>query len=161
MFRDQIFGLAASNYLAHARGTQHALVALHPSVLVFLLTPLTTVSGAFLQYGNTRLDGSPPNVTLTVGRSERVYCLQPAGPVPTAIEWYNPQGELVSTNTGDEVNQGGDGGRAALLHFQSYHPNLAGKYECRVTGPGDNLEKLPVWIGECYTWPWVVFDYYV
>ena len=63
-----------------------------------------------------------------------MYCLQPRGPVPTAIEWYNPQGQVVSRNGGDVVNQGG-------------------KYECRVTGPGDNLEKLPVCIGECYTGP--------
>ena len=143
----------ASNYLAHARGKQHALVTRHPSVLVFLLTPLTTVSGALLQYGGTRLNGSPPNVTLTVGGSERVYCVQPAGPVPTAIEWYTPQGELVSNNTGSEVNQAGAGDRAATLNFQSYQQSQGGKYECRVTGPGNYSEKLPVCIGECYTGP--------
>ena len=80
-----------------------------------------------------------------------MYCVQPAGPVPTAIEWYNPQGQLVSRNTGEEVNQGGGGSRATLLHFQSYLQSQGGRYECRVTGPGNYLEKLPVCIGECYT----------
>ena len=80
-----------------------------------------------------------------------MYCLQPAGPVPTAIEWYNPQGQLVSRDGGDEVSQGGVGSRAALLNFQSYQQSQGGRYECRVTGPGDNLEKLSVCIGEHYT----------
>ena len=116
---------------------------------MFLLTPLTTVSGAELQYGNTRLNGSSLNVTLTVGRRERVLCVQPLGPMPTAIEWYNPQGQLVSRDGGDEVNQhGAAGGRTAFLTFKSYQPSQGGRYECRVTGPGDNLEKLPVCIGE-------------
>ena len=79
-----------------------------------------------------------------------MYCVQPTGPVPTAVDWYNPQGQLVSRSGGDEVNQAGAGGRATLLHFQSYQHSQGGKYECRVTGPGDNLEKLPVCIGECY-----------
>ena len=114
------------------------------------MTPLTTVSGAVLQYGNTVLNGSPPNVTLTVGGRETVYCLQPAGPAPTAIEWYNPQGQLVSRDSGDEVNQGAAGSRATFLNFQSYRQSQGGRYECRVTGPGDNLEKLSVCIGECY-----------
>ena len=113
------------------------------------MTHLTTVSGAFLQYGSTRLNGSPPNVTLTVGGKESVLCLQPAGPVPTAIEWYSPHGQLVSRNGGDPVNQfGAAGARAAPLNFRSYQQSQGGKYECRVTGPGDNLEKLPVCIGE-------------
>ena len=80
-----------------------------------------------------------------------MLCLQPAGPVPTAIEWYNPQGQLVSTDGGDEVYQAGGGGRAAFLNFRSYQHSQGGKYECRVTGPGDNLEKLSVCIGEWYT----------
>ena len=33
MFRDQIVGRMAWNNLAHAQGTQHALVTLQPSVL--------------------------------------------------------------------------------------------------------------------------------
>ena len=116
------------------------------------MTPLTTVSGAHLEYGGTRLDGSPPNVTLTVGRRERVFCLQVTGPVPTAIEWYNPQGQLVSWDGGDVVNQAVViGSRAALLHFPSYQQSQGGRYECRVTGPGNNSEKLSVCIGECYT----------
>ena len=91
-----------------------------------------------------------------------MICVQVTGPVPTAIEWYNPQGELVSNSTGDEVNQAGAGsGRAALLNFQSYQQSQTGKYECRVTGPGNNLDKLPVWIGECYTGPWVAVVYYL
>ena len=77
-----------------------------------------------------------------------MYCVQFPGPVPTAIEWYNPQGQVVSRNTRDEVNQAGGGNRATLLNFQSYQQSQGGKYECRVTGPGDNLEKLPVCIGE-------------
>ena len=87
-------------------------------------------------------------MTLTVGGSERVYCVQVAGSVPTAMEWYNPQGHLMSRNTGDKVNQASGGGRAALLNFQSYQQSQGGKYECRVTGPGDYLEKLSVCIGE-------------
>ena len=83
-----------------------------------------------------------------------MLCVQPTGPKPTAIEWYDPQGELVSRIGRDEVNQAViSGGRAARLNFQSYQQSQGGKYECRVTGPGDNLEKLPVCIGECYTGP--------
>ena len=89
---------------------------------------------------------------LTVGKSEKVLCLQRSGPVPTAIKWYNPQGQLVSTDsTSNEVNQVViSGGRAARLNFQTYQQNQGGKYECRVTGPENNLVKLPVCIGECY-----------
>ena len=78
-----------------------------------------------------------------------MYCVQP-GPVPTAIEWYNPQGQLVSRYGADEVNQR-SAGTAAFLIFQSYRQSQGGRYECRVTGPGDNLEKLSVCIGEHYT----------
>ena len=85
--------------------------------------------------------------------------MQPAGPVPTAIDWYNPQGQLVSTDYRDEVNQGGGGSRATLLHFQSYQQDQGGKYECRVAG--NYSEKLSVCIGECYTGPWVAVDNYV
>ena len=77
-----------------------------------------------------------------------MYCVQPTGPVPTAMEWYNPQGQLVSRDGGNEVNQARGGERAGHLNFQSYQRSQSGKYECRVTGPGDNSEKLPVWIGE-------------
>ena len=80
-----------------------------------------------------------------------MYCLQPTASVPTAIEWYNPQGQLVSRDSRDEVNQAGAGDTATFLNFQSYQQSQGGKYECRVTGPGDHLEKLPVCIGECYT----------
>ena len=81
-----------------------------------------------------------------------MYCLQPVttGPVPTAIDWYNPQGQLVSRDGGDEVNQAG-AGRAVFLNFRSYQQDKGGKYECRVTGPGNYSEKLLVCIGECYT----------
>ena len=83
-----------------------------------------------------------------------MYCLQPTSLVPTAIEWYNPQGQLVSRDGGDEVNQAGaGGGRAALLNFQSYQQSQGGKYECRVTGPGNYSEKLLACIGECCTGP--------
>ena len=81
-----------------------------------------------------------------------MYCLQPAGPVPTAMEWYNPQGQLVSRNNSYRVNQAVVSGvRAAFLNFRSYQQSQGGKYECRVTDPGANLEKLPVCIGEWYT----------
>ena len=85
-----------------------------------------------------------------------MLCLQLA--VPTAVEWYNPQGQLVSRDGRDEVNQANiSGGRAAALAFLSYQQSQGGRYECRVTGPGNNLEKLPVCIGEYYTmgleWP--------
>ena len=83
-----------------------------------------------------------------------MLCLQPAGPVPAAMEWYNPQGQLVSRGSGDEVNQAIiSGGRTASLNFQSYQQSQGGKYECSVTGPGNHSEKLSVCIGECYTGP--------
>ena len=117
--------------------------------LIFSLVCLA--SKAYLQYGGTPLSGSLPNVTLTVNGSARVYCVQATGPVPTSIEWYNPQGQLVSRNGGDEVNQAGaGGGRIATLNFQSYRQSQGGKYECRVTVPGKTLEKLPVLIGQCH-----------
>ena len=80
-----------------------------------------------------------------------MYCVQPTRPVPTAIEWYNPQGQLVSRDGGDEVNQGGGGSTAALLNFRSYRQSQGGRYECRLTGPGNHSEKLSVCIGECCT----------
>ena len=113
----------------------------------------TAVSGAYLQYGGTRLFDSPSNVTLTVGASERVFCVQTAGPVPASIEWYNQQGLLVSKDGSDTVNQmAGGGGRIAHLNFLSYQQSQGGKYECRVAGPGNNTERLSVCIGECHAW---------
>ena len=88
---------------------------------------------------------------LTIGDFEIVYCVQSTGPVPTAIEWYNPQGQMVSRDRKNEVNQGHTGARAALLTFQSYQQSQGGKYECRVSVPGNSLEKLPVCIGEFNT----------
>ena len=86
---------------------------------------------------------------LTVGDADRVECLQLSGPVPTSLAWYDPQGQLVSMDTGDEVYQTGSGaGRIAYLNFQSYQQSQGGKYECRVAVAGNNLEKLPVCIGE-------------
>ena len=82
-----------------------------------------------------------------------MYCVQLTRPVTAAIEWYNPQGQLVSKDGRDRVNQAViSGGTAARLNFQSYQQSQGGKYECRVTGPGNNLEQLPVCIGECYTY---------
>ena len=128
------------------------MVTLQPSVFLFLLTPpLAAVSGAVLQHGGKTSTGSNATVTLTVGDADRVDCLQTTGPVPTSIGWYDPQGRLVSRDGGDEVHQvGGGGGRVARLHFQNYNQSQGGKYECRVSVPGNNLEKLPVCIGECY-----------
>ena len=73
--------------------------------------------------------------------------MQATGPVPTSIEWYNPQGQLV----GNAVNQNSaGGGRIAYLNFHSYNQSQGGKYECRVAGPGNNTESQAVCIGECY-----------
>ena len=89
---------------------------------------------------------------LTVGDADRVNCLQLTGPRLTSIGWYDPQGQLVSRDDGDEVYQTGTGGgRVAYLNFQNYTQRQGGKYECRVAVPGKNLEKLPICIGECYT----------
>ena len=86
---------------------------------------------------------------LTVGKRELVLCLHRSGPVPTAIVWYDPQGQLVSRDGRGEVHQAFiSGGSGARLNFLSYQQSQGGRYECRVTGPGDNLEKLPVCIGE-------------
>ncbi len=107
------------------------------------------MSGANLQYGGTRLFDLPSNLTLTVGAMERVYCLQATGPVPTSIEWYNPQGQLVSRNGGDEVNQqAAGGGRIAYVTFHSYEQSQGGQYDCRVAVPGNDTERLTVCIGE-------------
>ncbi len=66
---------------------------------------------------------------LTVGASERVFCVQATGSVPTSIEWYNPQGQLVLRDGGDVVNQhAAGGGRIAHLNFHSYHQSQGGKY---------------------------------
>ena len=52
----------------------------------------------------------------------------------------------------EEVNQQtAVGGRAAILTFHSYQRSQGGAYECRVAGPGNNLERVLVCIGECYT----------
>ena len=103
-------------------------------------------------YGGKRLTGSNATVTLIIGAADAVTCVQVAGPPPTSVAWYDPQGQLVSKNSRDEVYQASaGGGRVAYLYFQSYQQSQGGKYECRVTVPGKNLEKRPVWIGECYT----------
>ena len=121
-------------------------------LLLFLPFFLTAASGANLQYGSTSLFDSPSMVALTVGMRVNVSCLQATGPVPTSIEWYNPQGQLVSNDSRDEVNQQVSGGdRVVRLNFRSYHQSQGGKYECRVAGPGNNTERLPVCIGERYT----------
>ena len=125
---------------------------------LYLAVPLdafshTAVSGAFLQYDGTPLSDTPSRVALTVGASERVYCAQGRGLVPTSIEWYNPQGLLVSRDGGDVVNrQAAGGGRITYLNFRSYEQSQGGKYECRVAGPGNNSETLAVCIGECHAW---------
>ena len=105
---------------------------------------------AVLQYEQTDLSGS--NVTLTIGKFETVSCVPPTGPVPiTSFEWYNPQGQLVSKDNNDEVRQAAGGGSVYLI-FNSYQQSQGGKYECRGNVCSlDNLEKLPVCIGECYT----------
>ena len=112
------------------------------------------MSGAFLQYNNTHLSDVQPIVMLTVGTSnQRVHCGQNRGPLPTSIEWYDPQDQLVSKNNREEVNQvaGRGCGKAAVLTFESYNQCQGGKYKCRVAGPGNNFETLSVWIGERLT----------
>ena len=121
-------------------------------LLLFLPFFLAAVYGASLRYDGPDLNGTQPNVTLTVGASnQRVYCVQATGPVPTSIEWYDPQDQLVSKDGGDAVNQQAGGGRVAHLNFRSYHQSQGGKYECRVAGPVNSLESLSVCIGKCYT----------
>ena len=117
-----------------------------------LLLPPSPISvcGGYLQYGRGGLSDSPLNVTLTVGANEGVYCVQATGPVPTSMEWYNPQGQLVSRSGVDAVNQAlAVGGRTAVLIFQSYQRSQGGKYECKVDLPGNYTEKLLAFISEC------------
>ena len=111
---------------------------------------LISESGAHLLYDGTVLSGSPSNATLTVGKLETVSCVPPTRPVPTSIEWYDPEDQLVSRFSRDKVRQAAINGMAHLI-FQRYQQSQGGKYECRVTVPGNNSEKLPVCIGECYT----------
>ena len=124
----------------------------HSLSQLFLLIPyLAAASGAGLKHAGKLLTGS--NVTLIVGDADRVECLQLTGPAPTSIGWYDPQGELVSTDGGDEVNQFVVAGfRIAYLTFRNYQQSQGGKYECRVAVPGNNLDRLSVCIGECYTY---------
>ena len=78
-----------------------------------------------------------------------MFCLQPKGPVPTSIEWYNPQGQLLSRDGGNAVNQqAAGGGRIAYLIFHSYQQSQGGHYECRVAG--NNVERLAACIGELW-----------
>ena len=77
--------------------------------------------------------------------------MQATGPVPTLIEWYNPQGQLVSRDNREEVNQADVRSRGAILTFRSYQQSQGGKYECRVNVSGNNLDKLSVCIGECHS----------
>ena len=39
-----------------------------------------------------------------------MLCVQTTGPVPTLIEWYNPQGQLVSRDGGNGLNENAAGG---------------------------------------------------
>ena len=123
-------------------------------LLLFLPLILAAVYGAFLKYGSTSLFDSPSNVTLTVGvTNQLVLCVESTGPMPTSIEWYNPQGQLVPRKVRKQVNQASvGGGRIVQLKFRSYQQSQGGKYECRVAGPGNNTERLSVCIGERYTY---------
>ena len=57
----------------------------------------------------------------------------------------------MSRDNREEVNQAGGSDRIEILTFRSYQQSQGGAYECRVAGPGNNLEKLAVCIGERYT----------
>ena len=57
----------------------------------------------------------------------------------------------MSRNNTEQANQAGGSGRAAILTFRIYQQSQGGTYECRVAGPGNNTESLPVCIGECCT----------
>ena len=103
------------------------------------------VSGAYLTFNDSRLSGSPPNVQLPTGDAWRVYCVHW---ILLPTEWYNPEGQLVSRNKHDAVNQASSSIGAIPLTFRSYQESQGGRYECRVDGRGDTLEKLPVCIGE-------------
>ena len=107
------------------------------------------MSGTYLQYNSTVLPDSPSNVILTIGGNESVECVQLTGPVPTSIRWYDPQGELVSSDPRNKVNQTNTagGGRVAYLHFQNYTQSQGGMYECRVAVRGNNLTILLACIG--------------
>ena len=104
-----------------------------------------------MQYNSIVLSDTPSNVTLTIEEPANVDCVQATGPVPTSIGWYNPQGQLVLRDGGEEVTQVVAAGRLARLTFRSYQRSQGGRYECRVNVSGNNLEKLPVCIGECCT----------
>ena len=151
-----IICLPTRTYL-HVHEGRNMKLTICDTLCLYLAVPLdafshTAVSGAYLQYGTTPLFDSSSNVTLTVGVRETVYCIQATGSVPTSIEWYNPQGQLVSRDGGDEVNQASaGGGRIAYLNFQSYQQSQGGAYECRVASLGNNAERLSVCIGECNT----------
>ena len=56
-------------------------------------------------------------------------------PVPTSIEWYNPEGLLVSKDRNDAVAQASSSNVAIPLPFCSYQERQGGRYECIVTGP--------------------------
>ena len=99
------------------------------------------------RYYDGRLQsGSPPNLQLSPGHLQRVYCVQLTG--ATSIEWYNPEGLLVSKDDDDAVNQASNSNAYIPLTFRRYQESQGGRYECRVAGPGNTLEKLPVCIGE-------------
>ena len=106
------------------------------------------MSGAYLQYNSTVLSYSPSNVILTIGGNESVECVQLTGPVPPSIRWYGAQGQLVSRDPRNKVNQASTGGgRVAYLHFQSYQQSQGGMYECRVTVRWNKFKILPACIG--------------
>ena len=57
----------------------------------------------------------------------------------------------MSRDRADAVHQAAAaGGRVAVLTFLSYQQSQGGAYECRVAGPRNNTERLPVCIGECH-----------
>ena len=91
-------------------------------------------------------------------QNETVYCELVTRPVnASTIEWYDPQGQLVSGDSENEVRKG-ILDRKAYIICDGYQQSQGGKCECRVDVTGNNLEKLPVCIGEAK--PCVTTDCY-
>ena len=88
-------------------------------------------------------------------RIETVFRLQPTGAIPTVIGRYNPQGQLVSRNSGDEVNQTGDDDTSWIDFITCDHviSMMDG------TRPEMTCELLASLFQPCSKWQGVLFFY--